>query len=341
MMRRRWGLPTVAGSSMRSGHERWTSRGRNEATVTGRPGASSRSRRTAAYRHRLAAGAILLASAGVLAGWGAGASASPLVARSSVSASAVVPGAEQDTTTSLPDTTTSAPVTTTTAPVTTTTAPVTTTSHPIPTTSTTVAPTTTLPATTTSRATPTTGAHPTTTTVPTTTSSTPVGWIVLAVVLFLAVIVVILLLVLSRQRRQAGARWQLEASSALEQAQLASQLLVSDTAPASDPPRHAAIRLQVEEAAEALDQASIVAPDDAARQSTMAVAEALRGLLFAQEADQLLRDGTQAPTAEQLAQADAAQRGRAAQLDASMRALAQRIGPLPGAPGGPGSVPGP
>jgi hypothetical protein len=234
-----------------------------------------------------------------------------------LSAFVAVPAAvaQETTTTVAPTTTTVAPTTTTTvAPTTTTVAPTTT--------------TTTAPATTTTRAKPTTTSHPTTTTVaPASTSSTPWGWIVLAVALLAAIIVVIVLLVGSQNRRRQFEQWRAGARSTLEQGQLSRQLLASDVQTPGDAARHASVRVQVEAAAAALGGLADQAPSEETRLAAVNSADALRGLLFAVEANRLLRDGTQAPTADQLAQADAALRHGNAQVGQAFDTLDGLIGP--------------
>jgi hypothetical protein len=51
-------------------------------------------------------------------------------------------------------------------------------------------------------------------------------------------------------------------------------------------------------------------------------------LVFALEADRLLRDGTRAPTPEQLAQADATSRARATELEVGLSKLEQLVHPV-------------
>ena len=263
-----------------------------EAPVAGRSGRSGRRRPAVWLAGAGAVGAGLLLSVTVAAG----------------------PASAQETTTTLPDTTTTTlpATTTTTAPATTTTtAPATT--------------TTTAPATTTST-------HPatTTSTVPaSTTSSTPWGWIVLAVALLGAIIALIVLLVRGQGRRRAFEQWRVGARSTAEQAQLARQLLASDVAGPADPARHAQVKVQVESAADSLSSLAAQAPTDEARQAAASSAESLRGLLFAVEAERLLRDGPQAPTADQLAQADAVLRHRSTEVGQSLDALNFQIGPDP------------
>jgi hypothetical protein len=88
-----------------------------------------------------------------------------------------------------------------------------------------------------------------------------------------------------------------------------------------DPARHDALRGSVERAASQFEQLATLAPSDAPRQNARRVANALRGYLFALEAEQLLRTSATPPTAEQLAAADGARRGRATDLDAALAAI--------------------
>ena len=224
----------------------------------------------------------------------------------------------------------SADTTTTSAPATTTTtAPATTTTTAAPTTTTTVpATTTTVPATTTTRA------HPsTTTTQPATTtttaaatsssSSTAWGWVLLAVVIVLAAILVALLI--ARTRRQGrAADWQRSVGPAVAAAELARDLVLSQT-DTDDQQRRASVGVQVDEAVTGLERAAATAPDEANRALTERAAESLRGLAFAVEADHLMRSGGQHPTGEQLASADAARRNRATELAAALQQLKTAI----------------
>ncbi len=218
------------------------------------------------------------------------------------------PAAAQDTTT-----TTTAAVTTTTA------APTTTTSEP----------STTAPTTTTTRGRPTTtSSHPstTTTTVATTTSSsTPWGWILLAVVIVLAAILVGLLI--ARTRRQGRvADWERSVRPAVTAAELARELVLSQS-DADDDQRRATVAAQVDEAVDGLERAADSAPDETHRVLCTRSAESLRGLAFAVEADHLMRSGGATPTGEQLASADSARRNRSAELNAALEDLKAAIAP--------------
>ena len=221
--------------------------------------------------------------------------------------------------------------TTTTAPATTTTTAPATTTTVAPTTTTTVpATTTTVPATTTTRVRPsTTTTHPTSTTTTaaakTSSSSTAWGWVLLAVVIVLAAILVALLI--ARTRRQGReADWQRTVGPAVAAAELARDLVLSQT-DADDQQRRASVGVQVDEAVTGLERAATTAPDDAARALAARAAEGLRGLAFAVEADHLMRSGGQHPTGEQLASADAARRNRAAELAAALQQLKAAITP--------------
>ena len=249
--------------------------------------------------HRAVAALVVMASAPIMTGLAA------------ASASA------QDTTT------TTVPVTTTTAaPTTTTTVPPTT----VPSTT-----TTTVPATTTTRARPsTTTSHPTTTTTTaakSSSSSTAWGWVLLAVVLVLAAGLVALLI--ARTRRQGRlADWQRSALPAVAAAELARDLVLSQTE-SDDPQRRANVGVQVDEAVAGLERAASTAPDEASRAVSTRAAEGLRGLAFAVEADHLMRSGGEHPTGEQLASADAARRNRSAELAAALAELKASVAPPP------------
>ncbi len=241
--------------------------------------------------------------------------------------------------------TTEAPTTTPTTEAPTTTVPPTTTpttEAPTTTTPTTEAPTTTVPPTTT----PTTEAPttslvsptsiPNTESVPTTiataapssssTSSTPWGWIVLGILLAGGVVVALVLVLRSRSRRAAWTAWRQSAEPALQQALVARDLLGGDEAYV-EPERREAVRAQVEAAAQAVDELARSGPDDAARSAASSSAAALRGLMFALEADRLLRSREESPTAEELVQTDAVRRARVQDLDDALEELTNQTRP--------------
>jgi hypothetical protein len=205
----------------------------------------------------------------------------------------------------------------------------TTTSTP-PTTESTIA-TTTVPPSTTPRTRPTTTTtHESTTTTTEATassSSTPWGWIILAIVLLLAAVLVAVLIGRSR-RHGRETDWQRSVRPALVAAELARDLILSQTEN-DDAQRRASVGVQVEEAVDGLERAASSAPDDLGRNMAARSAESLRGLAFAIEADHLMRTGGGHPTGEQLAAADAARRGRAAELEANLLELKAAVTPPP------------
>jgi len=222
--------------------------------------------------------------------------------------------------------------TTTTSPVTTTTVPETTTTQ---------ATSTTVPGSTTTA--PSVTAAPTTTTSPTatSTSSSQWWWLALALVLVAALVTGIVLAVRRRNRDHAEHAWRQGTAGALAGARLARGLLPASASDIADAAHWQSVRGQVEEAALALERAGSTAPRPEGAAGARRAAEALRGMVFALESDQLLRDGAQAPTPDELAQADALCRGRGAELDAALGALDQLVhpgpdaGPTPGVPGPP------
>ncbi len=239
---------------------------------------------------------------------------SPVAVAAPAWATAVSQSAPTTTTTLAPTTTTTAP------PVTTTTEPATTTTEPPPTTSSTHP------------------AHPSTTSVPTTTTTspaskstsnkTPWGLIVLIVVLVAAIALVVVLL-RSRKKKRVEAGWHRAVVPALSDAQLARDAVLSDNAMSGDPGLRAAVDVQVDKAATALERVARTAPDPDASALATEAATALRGLAFAVEADRLLRQGVSAPTGVQLAQADEARRSRSSELSGALASLSARIGSPP------------
>jgi hypothetical protein len=107
-----------------------------------------------------------------------------------------------------------------------------------------------------------------------------------------------------------------QARAGLENASLARSLLVAQ--PTGGDEQVTQIRAQAEDAARSLDRSAANAPDEGRRQAASSVAEGLRGVIFCLEAERLLRTGSTAPTAAQLAEADVARRRRAGELDAAL-----------------------
>ena len=153
---------------------------------------------------------------------------------------------------------------------------------------------------------------------------TPWGWIVLALALLIGLIVGVILLMLASGKRRRDSTWRAVARPAYEQAVLARDLLMGDGVNTDDGARRQSVQRQVEEAAAALSQAAESAPDDLARRTANSSAAALRGLVYAMEADRLLRTGGRAPTADELARADESRRRSLSQLDLALAALEQR-----------------
>ena len=226
----------------------------------------------------------------------------------------------------LPPTTTPATEAPTTAVPSTSTTPTTeapTTTVPPASTPTTEAPTTTVPPTTT----PSTGAPTTTTPIAEpSTSSPPWGWIVIGILLLAGLVVALVLWLRSRSRRAALVAWSHSAGPASQQAAVARDLLSGDRANV-DAERRDAVRSQVETAAQALDGLVTSAPDDTSRRAASSAAAALRGLMFADEADRLLHSRQQAPTADELAQADETLRARVRELDDALEELTKQVRP--------------
>ena len=189
------------------------------------------------------------------------------------------------------------------------------------------APTTVPPTTTTTTEAPTTTVAPTTApNAETSMSSTPWGWIVGAILLVAGLVVALALWLRSRSRRSALTAWRHSARPALQQAAAAQDLLSEDRA-SVDPERREDIRSQIEAAAHALDGLVTSAPDDASRRAASSSAAALRGLMFANEADRILRSREKSPTGDELAQSDEAQHAQVRELDVALEELGQQLQP--------------
>lgn len=203
-----------------------------------------------------------------------------------------------------------------------------TTTSEAPTTSTTTS-TTMAPTTTTTAPTTTTTLKPTTTTTEKATTTTAAGksssnattwaW-VLGIIAVLALIGAgVAALMGGKRRKEAADTWLPQARAGLENASLARTMLLAQ--PTGGDEQASQVRAQGEDAARSLDRAAASAPDEQRRQAASSVAEGLRGVMFCLEAEHLLRSGTQAPTAAQLAEADVARRRRAGELDAALAQL--------------------
>jgi hypothetical protein len=141
------------------------------------------------------------------------------------------------------------------------------------------------------------------------------------------IVVVIALIMRSRATGRAKQSWQAAATSALRDAELTRDMLGGEARPGEpeDPARRASVRDNVESVAGRFDQLARNAPNDDAQREAASVASSLRGYQFALEAEQLLRNAPTAPTADQLAAADATRRERVNELDAGLAAIRARV----------------
>ena len=192
------------------------------------------------------------------------------------------------------------------------------------TTTTTMAPTTTTtaPSTTTTKASTTTTHASTTTTAANKSSSSNSkvwAWVLGGIAVLALIAAGVAALVGSKKRREAGDVWVPQARAGLENASLARTMLLAQPTGGDD--QVSQVRAQAEDAARAMDRTAASAPDEQRRQAASSVAEGLRGVIFCLEAEHLLRSGSTAPTAAQLAEADVARRRRAGELDASLAQL--------------------
>ena len=139
--------------------------------------------------------------------------------------------------------------------------------------------------------------------------------------------IVLVALLIARSRRQAeAADWRRTVRPAITAAELARDLVLSQTEN-DDQQRRAHVAVQVDEAVEGLERAAASAPDDVTRGMCTRCAESLRGLAFAIEADHLMRSGGEHPTGDQLASADAARRHRSSELDEALFDLKSALAP--------------
>jgi hypothetical protein len=147
----------------------------------------------------------------------------------------------------------------------------------------------------------------------------------LAVVVVLAIGLVALLIARTRKQGRT-AEWRRTVGPAVTAAELARDLVLSQTEH-DDAGRRAHVGAQVDEAVEGLERAAASAPDDMSRGLCTRCAESLRGLAFAIEADHLMRSGGEHPSGEQLASADAARRHRSTELDDALFDLKAALPP--------------
>jgi hypothetical protein len=125
----------------------------------------------------------------------------------------------------------------------------------------------------------------------------------------------------ARERAQRRRTGHAERSRTRGASMLAYQLVPSSTDDRSNGSHWRAVRPQVEQAVDALEASSVRAPTAETTSAARNAAEALRGLIFAPEAQRILYEGTQSPTTEQLVAADASIRSRTADVDAALSAL--------------------
>jgi hypothetical protein len=155
-------------------------------------------------------------------------------------------------------------------------------------------------------------------------SGTPWGWIVAGV----GVVVVIVGGVLFARSRNAQRRadgWRAAVAPAFERAVVTRDLLVNNE-DLRDPATRRAVEQQVQEVAGRLETLGASAPSVDDRRAAATAGDALRGLYFALEAQQLLRDGG-APTADQLRRADRTRLEQEDALDHALASLQSRISP--------------
>ena len=269
-------------------------------------GTERESRRVESARPWGLVGALLavLALAGAGCGGGGPSAALPTVTTTTI--------ARPTTTTSGRPTTTTEP-TTTTAP-TTTTEPATTTEPP-----TSTAPTTTSAST--EGSTTTVAAAPASAA-----SSTPWGWIIALIVVVVAVVVLLLALA-ARNRRRTVEEWRAKATGVVDDAHLARSLLPVSGTDVPEDAHWRAVRARAEQAARSLDTLSTDAPSEEMTGVTQRAASSMRDLVFALDSDRLLREGSQPPTAEQLAEADTSIRARTLALDTALSTLDTMVKP--------------
>jgi hypothetical protein len=129
---------------------------------------------------------------------------------------------------------------------------------------------------------------------------------------------------------QAEAEWRAALSETGSDAATTRDLLTSAAAGPIDDARLAALRHEADTVAAGLAGLAARAPDEAGRTRTKDAEDALRSYMLAIETEQLLR--RQVATDDALADANVARRGRAAELDTALGALAE-LGDSPPAPG--------
>jgi hypothetical protein len=155
---------------------------------------------------------------------------------------------------------------------------------------------------------------------------------VIGIVVVAALVAGVLLLLARRRRAQAARAWRERSAPAVDVAGQAIGLLPMPGQPPLDAARWQSVRQTVDRAAEGLDRTASTAPTEEGVQAGRRAAEALRGLVFAVEADQLLRGGPTPPSPGQLADSDAVCRARRADAASALQALERLVKPLEGNP---------
>jgi hypothetical protein len=125
------------------------------------------------------------------------------------------------------------------------------------------------------------------------------------------------------QRRTDG--WRAAVAPAFERAVVTRDLLVNREE-LRDAATRRAVEQQVQEVAGRLETLGASAPSVDDRRAAATAGDALRGLYFALEAQQLLREGG-APTAEQLRRADRTRLEQEDALDHALASLQSRVSP--------------
>jgi hypothetical protein len=113
----------------------------------------------------------------------------------------------------------------------------------------------------------------------------------------------------------------------LDEAIMARSLLPASGTEISDDAHWNGVRDQVERASARLEAAGGKAPSPATTSAMLETAEALRGWVFAIEAQRLLYGGVRPPTADQLADADGVLRARRSDAGNALARLGQLVRP--------------
>ena len=153
--------------------------------------------------------------------------------------------------------------------------------------------------------------------------STPWGWILAGVALLGALVALAVAMIRRRDARlRSGTAWRTQTSAVVDSARLLSGLLVAGRLDATPAERQQQAG-EVEQTATTLERLAVEAPDDAAGGLARTAAQQLRGLVFAIEAEEMLRGGSVPPSSAQLEAADTDRRTRSEQLERTLGALEQ------------------